>query len=262
MAEHATVATTESGWDRRCYASFCRWLESLAAATAEASLLRRPGVVAAISPRTPDRSLFNSVAYERPAALADAVDDLRSAYRGAGVRAWTVWTPAADRHSARLLERRGHRLDGEPRSMLADLGSIPGPDRTLDYTRGLSWRELCRVNEVAYDVAADEFARGMGTRPPAGARAYGARHEGWLASVLATILHERDCGVYWVATLPEARGNRLASGLLHRALLDAREAGCETSTLQSSAMGRSVYARLGYEDLGALQMWEHRVFPG
>ena len=45
---------------------------------------------------------------------------------------------------------------------------------------------------------------------------------------------------------------------MRQGLWDAREGGCETSTLQATADGRPVYERLGYEDLGALQMWELR----
>ncbi len=43
-----------------------------------------------------------------------------------------------------------------------------------------------------------------------------------------------------------------------KALADARAEGCETTTLQATKLGSPVYRRLGYEDFGALQMWEHR----
>jgi len=43
-----------------------------------------------------------------------------------------------------------------------------------------------------------------------------------------------------------------------RALLDARERGCTTTSLQATKMGQPVYDRLGYRDLGPIQMWERR----
>ena len=43
-----------------------------------------------------------------------------------------------------------------------------------------------------------------------------------------------------------------------RALADARERGCTTTTLVATKMGHPVYARLGYRDLGRVQMWERR----
>jgi GNAT superfamily N-acetyltransferase len=61
-----------------------------------------------------------------------------------------------------------------------------------------------------------------------------------------------------VATAPAAQGRGLASAVMTRALVDARERGCVTSSRQATARGRSVYERLGYEDRGALEMWERR----
>ncbi len=69
-------------------------------------------------------------------------------------------------------------------------------------------------------------------------RTYAARWRGFDAAVLATLDNDGDCGFYLVATLPEARGNGLCAGLMERALLDARERGCRTSTLQASPAGR------------------------
>ena len=34
--------------------------------------------------------------------------------------------------------------------------------------------------------------------------------------------------------------------------------GCGTSSLQATAAGQAVYARLGYRDICALEMWEYR----
>jgi hypothetical protein len=42
------------------------------------------------------------------------------------------------------------------------------------------------------------------------------------------------------------------------ALTDARDRGCRSSSLQSSESGFSVYADLGYRDLCAIRVWEHR----
>ena len=72
------------------------------------------------------------------------------------------------------------------------------------------------------------------------------------------LLYDRDCGFWFAATVPEARGRGLVSGLLHRALRDARERGCRTSTTQATAMGRPVYERIGYRDLGPIHMYERR----
>jgi ribosomal protein S18 acetylase RimI-like enzyme len=80
--------------------------------------------------------------------------------------------------------------------------------------------------------------------------------------VLATIQHGGDCGVYLVATAPAAQRRGLAGALMLHALADAREAGCATTTLQATRAGTPVYARLGYRDLGAIEMWERRQPAG
>jgi GNAT superfamily N-acetyltransferase len=58
--------------------------------------------------------------------------------------------------------------------------------------------------------------------------------------------HDGDCGVYFVATLREARGRGLARRLLARALVDARDRGCLTTMLQATKMGEPVYTALVY----------------
>ncbi|TML31536.1 MAG: GNAT family N-acetyltransferase [Actinobacteria bacterium] len=93
-------------------------------------------------------------------------------------------------------------------------------------------------------------------------RLYVARGEGRDVACLGTLDVERDCGVYMVATDPAARGRGLATALMRQALLEARERGLQTTSLQATAMGAPLYARLGYRDCGAIQMWERRRASG
>lgn len=249
---------TPSGWDLAGFRAFGEFLRVASPSVPGGEIHERPGVVAAVAPRTPDRSIFNSVLYESAAALKDAWADLAAAYESTGVRAWTVWAPETDRESLDFLESRGHAFDGAPRMMaIDDLTSLgPAPDVDLDSEPG--WMELCRVNDVAYGYGGGTYAAGFGAEPGTGVRAYGARVEGLLASVAATLDVGEDCGVFAVATVPEARGRGLARGVIHRALLEARERGCRTSTLQASRDGFPVYERLGYRDLGAVCLRERR----
>lgn len=249
---------TAAGWGATNHAGFARFLEAVAAGPPESRLERRDGVTACVSPATPERSLFNSVAYEEPQDLERALDELTDLYSEAGVDAWTVWVPEADERSARLLASRGHHLDARPREMLLDLAGLAGPAEAIGPVEAAAWPELCAVNDDAYGLPPGTFERGLGSEPDPGFRAYGAHDGGRLVSALATLEHERDCVVFAVATLPDARGRGLAGDLLERALLEAAERGCLTSTLQATAAGAPVYERLGYRDLGELQMWELR----
>jgi GNAT superfamily N-acetyltransferase len=82
--------------------------------------------------------------------------------------------------------------------------------------------------------------------------------EGQPASFVVVHDDEDNCEFWIAATIPEARGRGLLSGLLHRALKDAGERGCTTSTTQATKMGEPVYTRLGYRKFGTIEMWERR----
>ena len=260
-ARAAFEDATPAGWERRGFASHRRFIEAVASGSEGARLIERPGLWASVAPARPDRSLFNSVAYEDPAALEQAYPELETADREAGVVAWTVWVPESDRASAAMLERSGHHFDGAPQTMALDLADVPVKGEAsvdgLTITAKGDWRELCSINDAAYEHRPGTFLDGLGPDRN-GFRVYAARSQGWVASGLATLDIDDDCGVYVVATLPEARGRGLASRLLLQALRDARKRGCTTSTLLASAAGRPIYARLGYRELGAVEMWELR----
>jgi GNAT superfamily N-acetyltransferase len=248
---------TPSGWHERMYRSFSELLRVIAAGEPK-SLLEPDGVCAAVNPQVPERSVFNSVLYESAEALAAALHGLARAYHEAGVRAWTVWVPEADRSSAALLDSAGHRLDASPRAMVVNLAELADPDPgDLDWDADASLEDVCRINDLAYGYELGTFTRGLGPGPGPW-RLYQARLEGRLAAVVATLDHDGDCGVYWVATIPEARGRGLSRRLMHVALAEGRERGCDISTLQATSLGAPIYERLGYRDIGALQMWEHR----
>lgn len=216
-----------------------------------------------MAPATPHRSFPNGVVYSDPAALEAALDELAGAYEQAGVLAWTVWVPEADLVTANLLARAGHALDATPAAMVADLRGVerPPPER-LALRRDVDLRTLAAVNDRAYGTTGDFLAMLGDGRPPSG-HVYGAQLGDEVAAVLWALDHEDDCHVSLVATVPEARGRGLALGLMRHALADAAERGAATSTLQATAMGRPLYERLGYRDLGPLQMWERRrAAPG
>lgn len=55
-------------------------------------------------------------------------------------------------------------------------------------------------------------------------------------------------GLYWVATIPEARGKGIATALSMAPLLEARAKGYRIGILQSSPMGEKVYRRMGFRE--------------
>ena len=67
-----------------------------------------------------------------------------------------------------------------------------------------------------------------------------------------------DTAVWFVATLPHAQRRGLAAAILQRLLLDARERGQQTASLQASQAGRPLYERLGFASVGELHLYEKR----
>jgi len=57
----------------------------------------------------------------------------------------------------------------------------------------------------------------------------------------------RTIGVYDIATVPDVRGRGFAAAMTSRIVRDGVAAGCDVAVLQSSAMGLSLYRRLGFE---------------
>jgi ribosomal protein S18 acetylase RimI-like enzyme len=221
-------------------------------------VLARPGLVACLCPPAARRSFFNAVVYTDGAALRGALDAIAAAYDGAGVDAWTVWVPEHDAETAAALQAAGSRLDAQPRAMAAPLDDID----TGRGAEGVDWRAVESLEAVSPIVGP-----AFGVTPEitlaaiAGLRGQVRFLVAEDAACVGTLDVGGDCGVYMVATRAEARGRGLATALMRQALLDARERGLETTSLQATAMGAPIYARLGYRDLGAIQMWERRRAP-
>jgi GNAT superfamily N-acetyltransferase len=244
----------------RVYTSMRHAWALVGEASEGARALELPGVLALVVPACPERSVVNSVLYEHAGALADAYDEIAAAYDEAGA-SWTVWVRHGDREAAALLERRGHVLDAEPEAMArGDLDAVERP-AFADFTRAGRIADVGPINDRAYGFGTDSFTRALAGFPEGRARVYTAGDGGRPVACLMVVDVERNADVEWVAVLPEARGRGLSGKLLAHALADAAERGCETTTLVATQMGRPTYERLGYEALGALQMWEFRRAP-
>jgi GNAT superfamily N-acetyltransferase len=242
------------------------YITMLAIGSPDARLIELDRVIATVTPAVPARSISNPVAYDDAAALAAAYEAIAEAFDEAGIQAWTVWVPEFDADAIDLLQRNGHAFDGAPAAMTLELARWePPPLGDLTWDHECDGPLLGRINDRAYGHETGEgYAGGFSelrAEPPL--RLYRALVDGRPASVLGTIDHAypsgaSDCGIYFVATDPDYGGRGLATRLLAAALIEARERGCDTSTLQSSRAGQRIYEALGYEPQFTLHLYERR----
>src|SRR5262245_58258193 len=111
----------------------------LYAEVADGEVITEDGVQATIIPGSPNRSFFNAVFYEDTESLIARLPALAEAYEQAGVKAWTVFTPASDERAGQALGEAGHALDAQPRAMGVSLDqlTLPDPDPELEIRTGM-----------------------------------------------------------------------------------------------------------------------------
>lgn len=224
----------------------------------ESLLIRHEGLLAAVVPASPQRSVFNSVFYEDAAVLAAEIGALGEAYDSRDVHAWTVWVPDDDRDTAHFLAARGHLLDAAPRAMameLADLAAEPPAPAGIEPRPG-DPGTTGDLNDRAYGYGADGFRAALANET---AIRWQVAYEGEEpVGCVGAIAVGGDCCVTGVATPPEHQGRGIAAWLLRRLLAEARDEGMATASLQATKAGAPIYERLGFADFGFIEMWELR----
>jgi GNAT superfamily N-acetyltransferase len=248
----------ESELRRRAIEGLRDEVEAFGSGHPEAQLIRREGLLATLVAATPERSLFNSVYYEDAEALFGELDALKQLYEEAGVRAWTVWVPDEDRETARRLAARGHLLDASPRAMaldLAELAPAPPTPAGVEMRRGDA-ATCAALNDRAYGYGPDGFRTALAGETTI--RWYVAWAGEEPVSCIGGIAIGDDVCITGVATPPEHRGRGIAGWLLCSALDESRRTGMATSSLQATKAGAPLYERLGFLDLGYIEMWELR----
>lgn len=226
-----------------------------------AELLELDGIQATVVPVREWFSIFNSAFYDDPAQLELVYPRLAAAYEAAGVKAWSVWVPPDEPRAPAILGSRGHVLDSTPMLCAAEIDTLDlAPRRELDLHPAPDWELVGEVNDLAYGVLQPwSLAAVFETMDDAASHLHVARAGGQAACALIAREQGGDCYFWFVATVPGARGAGFASELMRHALREARERGCTTTTLESTAAAEKMYAQLGYTPLGRYEMWELRT---
>lgn len=195
----------------------------------------------------------------------DRIREMADRYRSAGVRpTWWIdpYTMPAD--LGERLKTEGLVSEAVP-AMRLDSTAVP--DLKLPDGVTLSWA----VDPELLRAAMHLIARGFGmpeelggaladlmapiTRPGSPARTVVARLDGAPVASGQGILVGEGVAIFNVATLESARGQGIGATVTLAVLRDAIERGARFGVLESSAMGHSVYRRIGFRDVASLQVY-------
>ena len=74
--------------------------------------------------------------------------------------------------------------------------------------------------------------------------------DGVAVATAQLVVHANVAGLYYVATVKEARRRRYGEAITRHAVREGQARGCDLICLQASPAGRPVYERLGFEAIG------------
>ena len=241
----------------RLWLGFARLQTLLGGQAGGATVIERDGFVASVVPVAPDSPTLNAVVLLGQRLDDEDLQELKARYHGAGIRRWGVWVDGGAKKAADALVPAGLHIASTSPGMGALIDELP-----LDPSAQAEPTDLAtvgRVNDLAYGNPDGRLERTLAPMPDGILRAYKADLDGSPAAVAMSLERDGDCGVSFVATAPSARRRGLATQVMHRLLLDARQRGCTTTSLQATESGKRLYDALGYRRLGDMQLWEHRL---
>ena len=125
------------------------------------------------------------------------------------------------------------------------------PDDRQPAARTRTCRTVGRVNDLAYGNVDCRLERTLTTLEEGTLRGYKADLNGAPAAVALALHHGEDCGVSFVATVPQARRHGLATQVMRSALADARRNDLTTITLQATELGRAAVPPARAQDASA-----------
>ncbi len=211
---------------------------------------------------------FNFVFAARPSAGWDRiVDHARRFFRG-----WEgPWQMLATPEAAEVARPAAERLhltlsDPVPQMILDPLDDTPTP---LPAGVTLRRAEDAESLQTLWAIAAQSFGMPLEAFDPllkdettlfrflaaSDLASYLASVDGRPVATAMRFTSHRVAGIYLVCTLPEYRNRGIGAAITLRAARDGAQEGCTISGLQSSAMGFSVYQRIGYRHAFSYTQW-------
>ena len=224
--------------------------DALAQLSPRAKLIRSSTVVAAVFPSW--APLNNAIMRTTPdsTATASAASQLAPVYAEAGVDAWALWVPS-------------RVTDLEAPDSVAEVGGLKRDTTTLVMRATLPRRlrqhgSVVRTSIATATRATDEPVSARDIEEPEAQ----PNLDGWVlihdqvaVAGAWSFLHDRDCGLYAVGTVPQWRRQGFARVLVEHVLARAQLRGARTASLQSTRMSQPLYESLGFQAAGRYEEW-------
>lgn len=198
-------------------------------------------------------AFFNVAFVQRPLSKAEeSIERLISHFARRNLPALICFPPGVDDHTESLVKERGFPL-AKPHPAMT-LHPISQPSLK---PAELEIRTVQSENELALFQATAEAGFGMPFSVPQRLLTSRFHDHPNVLMFLGTVGEKPVCtsclsvsgtiaGVYWVSTLPDFRHRGFGMAMSWHAIRTGQERGCETATLQASAMGRPVYEKMGF----------------
>lgn len=243
---------------RRLWDGFAALQTLLGGSAKNGFVLHREGLVASVVPSAPDSPALNAAVALDPAAAPRYLEELEVRYGAAGVRRWAVWVDGSARDVTTELRHANMAIASASPGMGATLQDLKIDLTTANPRPNANLQIVGRVNDLAYGNVDSRLERTLNTLQEGTLRGYKADLNGAPASVALALHHGEDCGVSFVATVPQARRHGLATQVMRSALADAERHRLTTITLQATELGERLYHQLGLRRLSPMELWERR----
>src|SRR5690349_23670564 len=243
---------------RRLWEGFASLQTLLGGSAKNGFVIEREGIVASIVPSAPDSPALNAAVALDPHAAPNALEELEVRYGDAGVRRWAIWIDGSAREVTAELRHAGLAIASASPGMGAALDELKIDLTTANPKPNAGLRIVGRVNDLAYGNVDSRLERTLTTLEEGVLRGYKADLNGAPAAVALALHHGADCGVSFVATVPRARRQGLATQVMRSALADAARHELTTITLQATELGERLYQQLGLRRLSPMELWERR----
>ena len=206
---------------------------------------------------------FNGVLFAQlnPDAIKATVDRLQAKILEQGAPAlWWIGPQSKPAQLGSLLERHGLHPVGEVPGMAIELARVESQPEMLPgftiqkvHTKEMQavWAQIAAVGLGFSDSAANALVHLEATLsdPKYEVQRYLGFLNGIPIATSALAVDSGVAGIYVVATVPSAREKGIGRAMTVMPLLEARQLGYRVGILQASAMGYSLYQKIGFKDV-------------